>query len=190
MNEFAAQSKRPLHLSYASIDSSPPLALARAGEAQTRPSTTSSSIPEEGEYTLQPSVTGAPKGTDSSVFDSDPSFFSFTPSEPISLPSTSVVAPASTFLIHVPRLTNLEHAASTSFDELKRLQTTSAYGIHLLCSTASKSSLYDDNVEAYLADVRRNFVELAGLGKARWGTSGRMAWHIEAARDSLLLSTV
>jgi hypothetical protein len=33
---------------------------------------------------------------------------------------------------------------------------TSAYAIHLLCSTSSKSSLYDSPVASYLADVRRN----------------------------------
>ncbi|KWU47276.1 hypothetical protein RHOSPDRAFT_30692 [Rhodotorula sp. JG-1b] len=197
LHEFASQSKRPLHLSFSCIDPEPPIALSRFDAELHRPSTTSS-IPEEGEFNLraasQPSSAASSfrmDGKGAAVFDAEPAFFSFTPAEPIPLSSLSVVAPASTFLIHLPRTTPLSHCTPSpppTFEDSSSRQATSAYGIHLLCSTSSKSSLYDSPVASYLADVRRNFVELAALGKARWGTSGRMSWHLEAARDALLLS--
>lgn len=195
LNEFASQSKRPLHLSFSCVDPEPPIALSRFDAELQRPSTTSS-IPEDGEFNLraasQPSsaISSRMDSKAAAVFDAEPAFFSFTPAEPIPLSSLSVVAPASTFLFYVPRTTPLSHCTPSppTFEDSSSRQATSAYGIHLLCSTSSKSSLYDSPVASYLSDVRRSFVELAALGKARWGTSGRMSWHLEAARDALLLS--
>ncbi|GAA5992731.1 hypothetical protein JCM10908_006902 [Rhodotorula pacifica] len=192
LNEFASQSKRPLHLSFACVDPSPPMALARSDAGTQRPSTTSS-IPEEGEFLhhrrASPAHMHVKSDSKVAVFDAESAFFSFTPAEPVPLTSLAILAPASTFLVHVPRTTSLAHCTpSPTFEDLFSRQAISAYGIHLLCSTASKSSLYDSPIASYLADVRRNFVELAALGKARWGTTGRMSWHLEAARDAILLS--
>lgn len=102
-----------------------------------------------------------------------------------------MIAPATTYLVHVPRITTLSHSASShplTLDSPPVRDATSTCAIHLLFSTASKTSLYDEPVETYLADVRRSFVELAALGKARWGTSGRMSWPVEAVRDAMILA--
>lgn len=58
----------------------------------------------------------------------------------------------------------------------------SVLGLHFLMAHHSKASSLSITLDQHVQDVRQSFVELAALGQTRWGTSGRMAWHLEAAR--------
>lgn len=121
------------------------------------------------------------------MFDASPTTFTFTPSEPVSLRTLPFSPAASTFFLHVPRISSHAHSALNLGAPVDPAST-SSYAIHFFLSHASRTSSYKATLGALVADVRRSFVELAALGRVRWGTSGHLAWHLEATSLALLLA--
>lgn len=176
--------RRPLHASFVYVDLNPPLALQPCVAKFRRASVQSDAISEEGELNLvsRPNPGAATKSEP--LFDTEPTILAFTPSEPVNvLPSVTLFAPASTYVIHVPRIPTFTH---TTVDSSAPLSTSpspiSIYGIHFLLSHASRTSSYTATLSEFVKDVRQSYAELAALAKARWHMNGRLPWHLEAVR--------
>ncbi|BGP14917.1 hypothetical protein JCM10213_003726 [Rhodosporidiobolus nylandii] len=191
LKEHLAVSKRPLHVTFSCIDLDPAFAISPADPTSPRPPATST-LAEEGEPALAAPrpASLATAGGKVTLFDTAPSSFAYTPSEPVSLVSLPLLAPATTYLLHVPRTSSFTHAGPEPFRPSPSTAPSpiSAYAVHFLLSHASRPSCYTGTLEALVADVRQSYTELAALGHARWGTSGRLAWHIEAALQALALA--
>lgn len=184
-----AEFKRPLHVTLVGVDTRPPISV-----LQRKPSPTSSapaSSPshsqthsEEGEVVSSASASSATTGRPKPAhLDRQPTTFSFTPSEPIAFGSgdSHLLVPASTYLIHVPRIPSLAHTLIEPFMPTTASNNgVSVLGVHFLLAHRSKTSSLDVTLEKHVRDVRQSFTELASLGKERWGTSGRMPCHLEA----------
>ena len=113
--------------------------------------------------------------------DSQPSVFALTPAEPVALgPDSNIIAPASTYLVHVPRIASLSHTSIEPF--MPSTSAISVLGVHFLLSHHSQTSSLGITLAQHLQDIRQSFVELATLGLTRWGTSGRMPWHLESVK--------
>jgi hypothetical protein len=132
------------------------------------------------------------------LLDTQPTSLSFTPAEPVSLVSLPLIAPATTYVFHLPRIstftqTSIEPfftpASSSSTASGLDASPVSAYALHLLLSHGSRTSSYSATLGDLVADVRTSFVELAALGRARWGMSGRLPFHLEAAHQALDLAS-
>ncbi|GAA5870628.1 hypothetical protein JCM8547_002066 [Rhodosporidiobolus lusitaniae] len=189
LKEHLAVSRRPLHATFASLDLDPAVSLSPATPVYRRESATST-IFEDGELSLTP-VTSTSTSGKVILFDTQPATFAFTPAEPVSLITLPVIAPASTFIFHIPRISSLAHSAVEPFELAATTSSApiSAYAVHFLLSHSSRTSSYTGTLSELVADVRQSFAELAALGQARWEMSGRFPWHIEAARASLSLAT-
>lgn len=186
LKEYMAQTTRPIHVTVACSDLQPPLSVVQLPPdvlCTTSGSPTSRDTDvEEGEVTRI-----APAGTTVALrsphLEDQPSVFAFTPSEPIAIgPSSNLIAPCSTYLIHVPRIVSLAHTLDVDPLLVPPAPTAaiSILGLHLLSAHASPSSALRISLEQHLADVRQSFAELSTLGNVRWGTSGRVPWHLEA----------
>lgn len=169
-------------------DLQPPLCVVQLHPANSRassvPPTDADADAEEGEVTRPGVVLGTTVSLKPAHLDAQSSLFAFTPSEPIAIsPLSDLIAPASTYLIHVPRIASLAH--TLDLDPLlippASSPSISILGIHLVTAFASPSSSLDITLGEHLADIRQSFTELSALGQARWGTSGRIPWHLEAA---------
>ncbi|GAA6029607.1 hypothetical protein JCM8097_000960 [Rhodosporidiobolus ruineniae] len=196
LKEHLALSKRPIHVTFACVDLDPALFVSPADPPSRRSSTASTTInEEEGELSVvTPGValaTASSNGSKPPLFDDQAGSFSFTPSEPVSLVSLPLLAPASTYIIHVPRLHTFTHSTTEPFQPAPSPSSPAPISItalHFLLSHASRTSSYTGTLGELVDDVRTSFVELAALGKARWGTSGRVSWHLEAASQALALA--
>ncbi|GAA5900685.1 hypothetical protein JCM6882_000939 [Rhodosporidiobolus microsporus] len=187
LKEHLAVSKRPLHVTVTSVDFDPPFAVSQAPAPSRRGSATST-ISEEGELSL--TLAGKPLNPSNgkvTLFDNHPSSFTFSPSEPVSLVSFPVLAPSTTYFIHVPRIPTLTHTRVDRFHSSSGSgpEPVSVHALHFLLSHASRTSSYTGTLGALVDDVRQSYTELAALGQARWGTSGRLSWHIEGAMQAL-----
>lgn len=189
--------KRAFHVSIVCSDLAPPISL--INQFEELPSTPSSSMEtrrssaEEGELTLHVSTpvdTTSPSATfvkqQPGHFDTQPTFAAYTPLDLVVIDSTSdLVAPLTTYIAHIPRFASLSHTSFSTESILSSAPPSSSssisfLGLHFLTSYHSKSSTLDLTMEEHVRDVRQSFVELATLGRLRWGSSGRIAWHLEA----------
>ncbi|GAA5839470.1 hypothetical protein JCM11251_002734 [Rhodosporidiobolus azoricus] len=194
LKEHLAVSKRPMHVTFACVDLDPAFAVSSASVPSRRGSATSA-ISEEGELSF--TIAGKPvprvAGKVSSVFDIQPSVFTFTPAEPISLISFPALAPATTYFVHIPRIPTLTHTridnSLPSSPSASAVEPVSVHALHFLLSHASRTSAYNGTLGDLVADIGQSMTELAALGQARWGTSGRLSWHIEAAIQALETAT-
>ncbi|GAA5888373.1 hypothetical protein JCM5296_003309 [Sporobolomyces johnsonii] len=188
LKEQLTLSKRPLHVTVVCADLDPPLAAQPSSTRNRRSSHTSvqsDTISEEGELTLVAAGgNGASSSSKPSLFDTQPSIFAFTPAEPATLATLPILAPATTYLIHIPRIPSFTHSSIEPFPSSPAPSPApvSVHALHFLLSHSSRSSSFAGSLGDLVADVRQSYVELAALGKARWGTSGRLGWHLEAVR--------
>ncbi|GAA5956883.1 hypothetical protein JCM21900_006280 [Sporobolomyces salmonicolor] len=188
LKEQLAMSKRPLHVTVVCADLDPPLAAQPCSTPARRSShisLQSDTISEEGELTLI--ATSGNDGSSSSkpsLFDTQPSVFAFTPAEPATLATLPILAPATTYLIHIPRIPSFTHSSIQPFPSPPSPSPApiSVHALHFLLSHSSRSSSFSGSLGDLVTDVRQSYVELAALGQARWGTSGRLGWHLEAVR--------
>ncbi|GAA5937387.1 uncharacterized protein JCM15063_002891 [Sporobolomyces koalae] len=176
--------RRPLHVSFVYVDLAPPLSIVPSTAKPRRPSVQSETISEEGDLSL---VSAGPRPSSSKpdqLFDQEPTVLAFTPAEPVSiLPNATLFAPASTYLIHVPRIPTFTHSSvESSLSAPVARNTISILGIHFLLSNASRSSSYSASLSSLVKDVRQSYTELAALGRVRWGMNGRLPWHLEAVQ--------
>uniref|UniRef100_A0A0K3C6D5 Mediator of RNA polymerase II transcription subunit 13 n=1 Tax=Rhodotorula toruloides TaxID=5286 RepID=A0A0K3C6D5_RHOTO len=146
--------------------------------------TSSTVISEDGELTFIGARDSVPDK--SPIFDQSSSTLTFTPREPVALSDGTLVAPASTYVFSVPRFSTADHSSAPA-PSGPSSPAVSAYALHFLLSHRTRNSSYAATLKSLLSDVTRSFVELAALGQARFGTSGRMSWHIEAARQALAI---
>jgi hypothetical protein len=187
--------RRPLHASFVYLDLDPPLAILPAEETKARrTSIQSDTISEEGELSLVSRSNPSSNSKTEPLFDTEPTILSFTPSEPVNvIPSVTLFAPASSYLIHVPRIPTFTHS---TFDSSSSSPTSSSsspspisiYGIHFLLSHASRTSSYSAPLSDFVKDVRQSYSELAALAKIRWNMNGRLPWHFEAVKTAKEIS--
>ncbi|GAA5893124.1 uncharacterized protein JCM6883_007574 [Sporobolomyces salmoneus] len=180
-DQLTSSIRRPLHATFVYCDLNPPLSIQPSTEKPRRTSVQSDTISEEGELNL----VSRPSKTDP-LFDTEPTILSFTPSEPINvLPEVNLFAPASTYLIHVPRVPSFTHSTvdSSSPSSTGSPAPISVIGIHFLLSHASRSSSYTTSpLSDLVKDVRQSYAELGALAKVRSNMNGRLPWHLEAVR--------
>ncbi|BGP23717.1 proteophosphoglycan ppg4 [Rhodotorula toruloides] len=184
LREVSTASRRQMHVSFVCVELDPSLALDLSTRAPSRPATSSTVISEDGEVTFIGERSDAPDK--SPIFDHSSSTLTFTPPEPVSLSDGILIAPASTYIFTVPRFSTGDHTSSPD-PSGPPIPAVSAYALHFLLSHRTRNSAYTATLKELLADVTRSFVELAALGQARFGTSGRMSWHLEAARQALAI---
>ncbi|GAA5955379.1 hypothetical protein JCM3765_006760 [Sporobolomyces pararoseus] len=180
--------RRPLHVSFVYVDLDPPLAILPSETKRRRSSVQSDTISEEGELSLVSRPASSAKSEP--LFDMEPTILSFTPSEPVNvLPNVSLLAPASTYLINVPRIPTFTHthfdASSSSLSSSGCPSPISIYGLHFLVSHASRTSSYIATLSDLVKDVRQSYAELGALARVRWSLSGRLPWHLEAVKLSV-----
>lgn len=182
--------RRPLHVSFVCVDLDPPLAILPSSTSTKgrRSSVQSDTISEEGELSLVSRPASSAKSEP--LFDSEPTILSFTPSEPVNvLPTVSLFAPASTYLIHTPRIPTFTHtnfdASSSTLSPSGCSSPISIYGLHFLVSHASRTSSYIATLSDLVKDVRQSYAELAALARVRWNLNGRLPWHLEAVKLSV-----
>ncbi|GAA5974538.1 hypothetical protein JCM5350_001181 [Sporobolomyces pararoseus] len=182
--------RRPLHVSFVCVDLDPPLAILPSSTSTKgrRSSVQSDTISEEGELSLVSRPASSAKSEP--LFDSEPTILSFTPSEPVNvLPTVSLFAPASTYLIHAPRIPTFTHtnfdASSSTLSPSGCPSPISIYGLHFLVSHASRTSSYIATLSDLVKDVRQSYAELAALARVRWNLNGRLPWHLEAVKLSV-----
>lgn len=193
LKENVTNSRRAFHVSIVCSDLSPKISIILKKEEPIIPLSPASlhrrrSSAEEGEVTFTPiSLNPVPVTIKQpNHFDTQPTFAAFTSSSLITIDSTSnLVAPISTYIAYVPRFASLSHTAYETESVLSNSPSSSSssislLGLHFLTCHQTKSSTLDLTLEEHVKDVRQSFVELATLGKLRWGTSGRIAWHLEA----------
>lgn len=176
-------SKRPLHVSVIAVDPRPPLAVVQQHPPQpaTGPSSpaVSHAQSEEGEVVASSSSTCA--RAKPAHLDTQPTIFTLSPAEPVAIgPESNIVAPSSAYLIHVPRIASLSHTSTDTF--MPSSSAVSVLGVHFLLAHHSKTSSLSITIAQHVQDIRQSFVELAALGQTRWGTSGRMPWHLNAVK--------
>jgi hypothetical protein len=176
--------RRPMHASFVYVDPTPPVAIQPSETKIRRASVQSDTISEEGELSLvsRPASTSTSKSEP--LFDTDPTILAFTPAEPVNvLPSLTLFAPASTYLIHVPRIPTFTHTtvdSSSSFSSAP--SPISIYAVHFLLSHATRASTYTATLAELVKDVRQSYSELSSLARVRWNMSGRLPWHLEAVK--------
>lgn len=186
LKEYLAVVRRPLHVTFACAELDPALAVLPRHAFAAHSSAASTTSIEDGQVSVAGSVSSVGDGK-TTLFDATPTTFTYTPSEPVSLNTLPFTPAASTYFMHVPRLSS--HAHSTlDLGTATDAASTSSYAVHFFLSHASRTSSYKATLGALVGDVRRSFVELAALGQVRWGTSGRLAWHLEATSLALLLA--
>ncbi|GAA6062441.1 hypothetical protein JCM10212_003315 [Sporobolomyces blumeae] len=175
--------RRPLHASFVYAELDAPLAVRRNSPEYRRASVQSETISEEGELNFASTASDRPETPP--LFDLEASTFAFTPAEPVAITSSALVAPASVYLLHVPRIPTLSHASLSHTVETAADAPTpiSIYGLHFLLSHASRTSIYAAPLSDLVKDVQQSFSELASLARVRWKTNGRLAWHLEAVRN-------
>ncbi|BGP31055.1 hypothetical protein JCM10296v2_002819 [Rhodotorula toruloides] len=184
LREVSTGSRRQMHVSFVCVELSPSIALDLSSPIVSRPATSSTALSEDGEVTF----IGTRDGTadKSPIFDHSPSTLTFTPREPVALSDGALVAPASIYVFSVPRFSTADHSSAPA-PSGPSSPAVSAYALHFLLSHRTRNSSYSATLRDFLSDVTRSFVELAALGQARFGTSGRMSWHVEAARQALAI---
>lgn len=173
-----------MHVSFVCVELAPSIALDLSNPIVSRPATSSTVISEDGEVTFIGARDSVPDK--SPIFDQSSSTLTFTPREPVALSDGTLVAPASTYVFSVPRFSTADHSSAPA-PSGPSSPAVSAYALHFLLSHRTRNSSYAATLKSLLSDVTRSFVELAALGQARFGTSGRMSWHIEAARQALAI---
>ncbi|BGP07014.1 hypothetical protein JCM10049v2_002844 [Rhodotorula toruloides] len=184
LREVSTGSRRQMHVSFVCVELAPTIALDLSNPVVSRPATSSTVISEDGEVTF----TGTRDSTadKSPIFDHSSSALTFTPREPVALSDGALVAPASTYVFSVPRFSTADHTSAPA-PSGPPSPAVSAYALHFLLSHRTRNSSYNATLRDFLSDVTRSFVELAALGQARFGTSGRMSWHVDAARQALAI---
>ncbi|GAA5893846.1 hypothetical protein JCM8208_001259 [Rhodotorula glutinis] len=186
LKEYLAVVRRPLHVTFACAELDPALAVLPRHAFPAQSSAASTTSVEDGQASIAGSVGSVGDGK-TTLFDATPTTLTYTPTEPVSLSTLPFTPAASTYFLHVPRLSSHAHSTvdlGTSIDP----SSTSTYAVHFFLSHASRTSSYKATLGALVGDVRRSFVELAALGQVRWGTSGRLTWHLEATGLALLLA--
>ncbi|GAA5989376.1 hypothetical protein JCM11641_004204 [Rhodosporidiobolus odoratus] len=188
LKEHLAISKRPLHVTFACADLDPSFSLTPAVTSSPH-SPFTATLAGDNKSSSVPGSVSKQVGGKVTLFDDQASAFAFTPSEPVSLASLHLLAPISTYIVHVPRISSFSHSSIELFQPstLDSIAPISAYGIHFLLSHASRTSCYNGTLGELVADVQQSYVELATLGQVRWGASGRLSWHLEAAKQALEL---
>lgn len=181
---MSTSSRRQLHVSFVCVELAPSIALDLSSPTVARPATSSTIISEDGANTFLGARKDEPHT--SPILDQSPSTFTFTPREPVAVSKGALVVPASTYVFHAPRFSTADHALSLA-PSGPPSSALSAYALHFLLSHGTRHSSYNATLKDFLSDVTRSFVELAALGQARFGTSGRMSWHVEAARLALAI---
>lgn len=173
-------SGRPLHVSLVCTDFAPPISVLLLPSSDL-----SSPFPAAHRFSLgEGELLSSTQISKPAHLDVEPSFLAFTPPEPVLIHSDSdIIAPSSTFLVHVPRIASLSHTVPSPLRSPASASTPnsslSILGIHFLLSYATKSSSLDITLGELVSDVRQSWVELAALGTMRWGGSGRLPWHVE-----------
>ncbi|KAK4702730.1 hypothetical protein P7C70_g3492, partial [Phenoliferia sp. Uapishka_3] len=193
LKEKLASTNRPLHVTIACSDLQPPLSVVQLPSMTSRSPASPPHDAEEGEVTrLGP--TGSTISLKPPHIEAQSSLFAFTPSDLVAIgPQSDLIVPASTYLIHVPRIASLAH--TLDLDPLlipsASSPSISILGLHLVTAFASPSSSLSITLSEHLADIRQSFAEVSAIGQTRWGTSGRIPWHLEAiATVGVLLSSV
>ncbi|SGY79008.1 BQ5605_C008g05011 [Microbotryum silenes-dioicae] len=187
--------RRPLHITISCAEIGPALSMLPVlHEASEH---TSSPMSEEGELgagndagtTMSPALgrshAGRTRNQSKPIhLDSGTCLFVHTPNHPITFDtSASLVAPASSFLIHAPRLPTFAQAPFQPF--MPASPAISVLALHVLSSACTKTSTLRIDLSQHVADIMQSFADLAALGHARWGASGRVPWHLEAVASVL-----
>ncbi|SCV70770.1 BQ2448_3532 [Microbotryum intermedium] len=187
--------RRPLHLTISCSEIGPALSMLPVLHENTEQAT--SPLSEEGELgvgngvgtTSSPALGGGDAGRTRNHrkpihLDSETCLFVHTPNHPITFDaSASLVAPASSFLIHVPRLPTFANVPFRPF--MPASPAISVLALHVLLSSCTKTSTLRIDLSQHVADIMQSFADLAALGHARWGASGRVPWHLEAVASVL-----
>ncbi|GAA5936045.1 hypothetical protein JCM3775_003565 [Rhodotorula graminis] len=186
LKEYLAVVRRPLHVTFACAELDPALAVLPRHAFPAQSSAASFTSIEDGQASVAGSVGSVGSGK-TTLFDATPTTLTYTPTEPVSLSTLAFTPAASSYFLHVPRISSHAHSTVDLGSPIDP-SSTSAYAVHFFLSHASRTSSYKATLGALVGDVRRSFVELAALGQVRWGTSGRLAWHLEATGLALLLA--
>lgn len=178
LKEVGPGLRRPLHITIVAVDLHPPVSVVEHAVQGAGPFASA----EEGE--VDP-VLSTQKPA---YLDNQPRMFTYTPPEPVALPSSPVlIAPATSYIVYIPRMSSLTHTTVNAF--MPPTPAISAFGAHFLMSRQSKTSSFKKPLQEHVADVTRSFIELAALAEVRWGASGRLPWPLEACHlyiESLL----
>lgn len=184
-------SKKAFHVTLTCSDLTPPVSIILLPDETIRPSSLARrrSSAEEGELTVVTSTASLSSNIKAVPhhFDTQPTFAAFTLTSDLFTTDSSLnlVAPISTYIAYIPRFASLSHTSFQSTSVLSNSPSNSSnsislMGLHLLGCHHTRSSTLDITLGEHIKDVRQNFIELATLGRLRWGTSGRIAWHLEA----------
>lgn len=169
LKEVGPGLRRPLHVTIVAVDLQPPISVIEQAFETARAATST----EEGE--VDPDVALSKPAH----LDDQARMFTYTPAEPIALPSSpSLIAPATSYIVHIPRMSSLTHTTIDAF--MPRSPAVSAFGVHFLMSRQSKSSSLKIPLHQHVDDVTKSFIQLAALAEVRWGASGRLPWPLEA----------
>ncbi|KAM0754078.1 hypothetical protein T439DRAFT_346312 [Meredithblackwellia eburnea MCA 4105] len=209
LKEQLGTTKRPLHVTIACADMQPPVAVVELSAKATPVATplpftpmNTSGDAEEGEVT-RTTVTGLTVVAKPAHLEPEVQTFAYTPLEPVAIGFNSdLIAPATTYLFHVPRIATLAHSSSglatgdaDSFPLLVSASPAAAtggmgvatrpcisvIGLHVLLAHYSPSSSLSITLGNHMSDLAQSFTELAALGRVRWSTQGKCPWHLEAA---------
>ncbi|KAI5475687.1 hypothetical protein MNV49_001062 [Pseudohyphozyma bogoriensis] len=172
LKEQISLTKRAVHVTVACCDPQAPISFAHL-----RPEFPTTPLPssrrdveaEEGEVPRGSSGVSLLPLPKPAHLDTASSFFGFAPTEPTAIgngPFATLIAPSSTYLIHVPRIASLDQVVD--FDPLVSLpshEAISILGIHILSCHASRASSLTITLGKHTADIRQSFVELSALGQ-------------------------